>query len=184
MLPQPQAVKGAASEAAGKIFSRAQIEPSDFRRTLGYFCTGVVTITGYDRGEPIGFTAQSLVSLSLDPPLVGFSPSKSSETWPRLRNSKLFCVNILCEDQVEICEVFARRSSDRFKKIGWRHCASGLPVIDGSLGYICCTLEAEYETGDHFFVVGHVGELNVLRPENEPLLFFRGVVRSGSSASS
>jgi 3-hydroxy-9,10-secoandrosta-1,3,5(10)-triene-9,17-dione monooxygenase reductase component len=132
------------------MLSNTPIEPSHFRRTLGNFCTGIVTITGYDDGVPVGFTAQSLVSLSLRPPLVGFSPSKTSETWPLLRKSGQFCVNILCEDQREICNGFARRAVDRFTAVDWRESTFGLPVIDGSLAYICCTLDTEYETGDLF----------------------------------
>lgn len=159
------------------MFSDMQVESSNFRRTLGNFCTGVVIITGYDGAEPVGFTAQSLVSLSLDPPLVGFSPAKTSKTWQRLRQSGHFCVNILTEDQRTVCETFASYDADRFMNVGWRECASGPPVIDGSMAYIYCTLQDEHDTGDHTFVVGRVWELDVLRPQDNPLLFFRGAIR-------
>lgn len=164
------------------MFSNLQVESSKFRRALGNFCTGIVIITGYDGLEPIGFTAQSLVSLSLDPPLVGFSPAKTSRTWQRLRASGHFCVNILTDDQRAVCDTFASYDPDRFLNVAWRECASGLPVIDGSLAYIYCTLDAEHETGDHTFVVGRVGELDVLRPQDNPLLFFRGSIRSDAQA--
>ncbi|WP_354082122.1 flavin reductase family protein [Bradyrhizobium sp. S3.3.6] len=165
------------------MLSSVTIDPSLFRRTLSHFCTGIVVIAGYDRGGPVGFTAQSLVSLSLDPPLIGFSPSKTSETWSRLRNAKRFCVSILSDDQHDVCRTFSRRADDRFTNVGWSNCASGLPVLDGALAYISCTLEAEHDTGDHFFVVGCVDELEVLRSENEPLLFFRGEIRPGLRAN-
>ncbi len=155
------------------------VEPASFRQTMGHFCTGVVVVTSYDRGEPVGFTAQSLVSLSLEPALIGFSPAKTSETWPRLRNAKKFCVNILSDDQYALCRAFSRRSGDRFTDVGWQNCPSGLPVLNGALAYISCTLQAEHDTGDHFFVVGRVVELDVLRPADEPLLFFKGEIRPG-----
>lgn len=159
--------------------SNALIGPLQFRRTLSHFCTGIVVITSHDRGKPVGFTAQSLVSLSLDPPLIGFSPAKTSETWPRLRNAARFCVNILSDDQQDVCQAFSRRSDDRFTNLAWSNCAAGLPVLDGTLAYISCTLEAEHDTGDHFFVVGRVNELQVLRPEHDPLLFFKGQIVPG-----
>jgi flavin reductase (DIM6/NTAB) family NADH-FMN oxidoreductase RutF len=166
-----------------KMLGNVAIDPARFRKTLGHFCTGIVVITSHDCGQPVGFTAQSLVSLSLDPPLVGFSPSKTSETWPRLRNAKRFCINILSDDQRDICNAFSRRADDRFANIGWSNCGSGLPVLDGALAYISCNLESEHDTGDHFFVVGAVKELEILRPENEPLLFFRGEIRPGLRAN-
>jgi 3-hydroxy-9,10-secoandrosta-1,3,5(10)-triene-9,17-dione monooxygenase reductase component len=61
------------------------------KQVMGHFCTGVTIITAIDGGEPVGFTAQSFQSLSLDPPLVLFAPQKTSSTWPRLQAAKTFC---------------------------------------------------------------------------------------------
>ncbi|MDO8323754.1 MAG: flavin reductase family protein, partial [Phenylobacterium sp.] len=60
------------------------------RETLARFCTGVVLITGLEANEPVGFTVQSFVSVSLDPPLVSFCPQNTSESWPRIRSSGRF----------------------------------------------------------------------------------------------
>ena len=89
-----------------------------FRAVLGHFTTGIAIITGMDGGDPVGLTCQSFTSLSLDPPLVGFSPGKSSTSWPRIRRSGAFCVNVLTEDQEEICRVFATTGADKFRGVG------------------------------------------------------------------
>ena len=150
------------------------IDTSEFRRTLGAFCTGVAIVTGFDQGNPTGFTAQSLVSLSLSPPLIGLSPAKTSDTWKCIRPSQRFCANILSRAQAGLCRTFATKGADRFSGVRWHPSATGLPVLDGVVAYVCCTLEAEHETGDHFFVVGRVDELALLREQAEPLAFLRG----------
>jgi flavin reductase (DIM6/NTAB) family NADH-FMN oxidoreductase RutF len=152
------------------------IAPADFRRTLGNFCTGIAVITGTPDGKPVGFTVQSLVSLSLAPPLVGFSPAKTSGSWRRIRETGRFCVNILTSDQAAVCAAFAKGEGDRFLGMAWDSCGAGLPVLSGSLAFISCLIADEHETGDHTFVVGRVEELSVLRPDARPLLFFRGIV--------
>jgi flavin reductase (DIM6/NTAB) family NADH-FMN oxidoreductase RutF len=78
---------------------------TSLKETLARFCTGVVLITGRDGEEPAGFTAQSLVSVSLDPPLVSFCPAKTSESWPRIRRSGRFCVNVLSQAQHQTMRV-------------------------------------------------------------------------------
>jgi 3-hydroxy-9,10-secoandrosta-1,3,5(10)-triene-9,17-dione monooxygenase reductase component len=154
------------------------IDTVEFRRALGCFCTGVAVVTGIDQSEPLGFTVQSLVSLSLSPPLIGMSPAKTSGTWKRIRPSRRFCVNILSSEQTALCETFASKRADRFLGVSWGWSANGLPVLEHVMAYVCCRLETEHETGDHFFTVGRVQEIATLRDEAEPLLFLRGAFRS------
>ncbi|GGO54892.1 NADH-FMN oxidoreductase RutF, flavin reductase (DIM6/NTAB) family [Roseovarius pacificus] len=163
------------------IMDPGNFGPKDFRNTLGHFCTGIAVITGMDNGVPFGFTCQSVVSLSLEPPLIGFSPAKTSETWPRLRDSKHFCVNILADDQSDHCRLFSRKAEDRFTDVGFHTTAAGLPILDGALAYIACDIETEHEIGDHYLVVGRVQELAVCRPEASPLLFFKGTLSTGTA---
>lgn len=153
---------------------RHGIDTGEFRRTLGTFCTGVAIVTGLDRGNPADFTVQSLVSLSLSPPLIGLSSAKTSDTWKCIRPSQRFCANILSREQAELCRTFATKGADRFSGIRWRPSTTGLPFLDDVVAYVCCTLEVEHETGDNFFVVGRVEELALLREQAEPLLFLRG----------
>jgi 3-hydroxy-9,10-secoandrosta-1,3,5(10)-triene-9,17-dione monooxygenase reductase component len=69
-----------------------RVEPDDFRHVLGHFASGITVVTAIDDGEPVGFACQSFTSLSLDPPLVLFCPSKSSTTWPRIQRAGRFCI--------------------------------------------------------------------------------------------
>lgn len=151
-----------------------EIDGRRFRTTLGQFCSGVVIATGCLDGVPAGFAAQSFTSLSLDPPLVGLCPAKTSTSWPRLRDSGRFCINILAADQKPVCDLFAKSGIDKFASIDWRPGLTGSPIITGALAYIDCELVAEHDAGDHTIAVGRVLDLDIANPEGAPLLFFRG----------
>ncbi len=151
-----------------------EIDGRRFRTTLGQFCSGVVIATGCLDGVPAGFAAQSFTSLSLDPPLVGLCPAKTSTSWPRLRDSGRFCINILAADQKPVCDLFAKSGIDKFASIDWRPGVTGSPIITGALAYIDCELVAEHDAGDHTIAVGRVLDLDIANPEGAPLLFFRG----------
>lgn len=152
----------------------SELDSRDFRDTLGQFCSGVVIATGCLDGEPAGFAAQSFTSLSLEPPLVALCPGKNSTSWPRLRESGSFCINILASDQKAVCDVFARSGIDKFGSLAWSTGITGSPILDDVLAYIDCTLEAEHEAGDHTIAVGRVREINIVNGDKTPLLFFRG----------
>ncbi len=141
---------------------------------MSQFCTGVVIVTGISEGRPVGFAAQSFVSVSLAPPLVSICPAKTSTSWPLLRASGRFGINILGADQHGICMAFAKSGGDKFTQFGWARSSAGTPVLDGVLGFVDCSLEAEHEAGDHTLVIGRVHELDVFSVERSPLLFFRG----------
>lgn len=145
----------------------------EFRQAMGQFCTGVVIVTGVTDGEPVGFTAQSFVSLSLEPPLVGISPARSSQSWPRVRASGHFGINILGADQKALCGSFARSGTDKFSGLGWKASPAGSPILDGVLSFIDCKLEAEHDAGDHTIVIGRVVGLKTFPSEKAPLLFYR-----------
>src|SRR4029453_2078425 len=150
------------------------IDGREFRNTLRHFGRGVVIVTGMLNGVPAGLSAQSFSSLSLDPPLVLLCPARTSTSWPKLRESGKFCINILAEDQQPICDVFAKTGIDKFTALKWRPGITGSPVIDGVLAYIDCDLHAEHDGGDHTIVVGRVVDIAILDRSRGPLLFFRG----------
>lgn len=141
---------------------------------MGRFATGVVLVTGVDDGEPVGFAAQSFVSLSLDPPLVAVCPARTSTSWPRVRAGGRFCINVLAADQKPLCDAFARSGGDKFAGVDWRPGVTGAPVVEDVLAWVDCELEAEHEAGDHTIAVGRVRDLAVREAEGEPLLFFEG----------
>jgi 3-hydroxy-9,10-secoandrosta-1,3,5(10)-triene-9,17-dione monooxygenase reductase component len=150
------------------------IDGKTFRQVLGHYPTGVCVVTTTEAsGEKTGLAVGSFTSVSLAPPLVAFFPDKSSRTWPRIEQAGKFCVNVLAEDQQEVCRSFAARGVDKFAGISHRVSANGSPVIDDVIAWIDCSLHAVHEAGDHYIVLGRVHDLGVGRAA-PPLLFFRG----------
>jgi 3-hydroxy-9,10-secoandrosta-1,3,5(10)-triene-9,17-dione monooxygenase reductase component len=148
-------------------------DSAKFRQVLGHFPTGVTVITSVHEGQPVGLAVGSFASLSLEPPQVLFCPGKQSSTWPKIHATGSFCVNILAEDQEDVCRVFASSAADKFAEVGWKKSGNGSPILDGVLAYIDCTVADVVEAGDHYVVIGGVQDLEV-RHEGGPLLFFRG----------
>lgn len=152
---------------------RTQVDAGRFRQILGHFCTGVTVVTSMDGSEPVGFACQSFSSLSLDPPLVLFCPSRTSRTWARIQRTGYFGVNVLAEDQREVSRRFGRPGADRFAGLGWAPSPNGAPIIDGVLTWVDCVMEAVHGAGDHFVVIGRVTDLGP-QGDGRPLLFYRG----------
>jgi 3-hydroxy-9,10-secoandrosta-1,3,5(10)-triene-9,17-dione monooxygenase reductase component len=151
------------------------VKPEHFRDVLSHFATGVVVVTGLDEdGSPVGMTAQSLTSLSLDPPLVLVCPARSSTSWPRIAARRRFAVNVLGADQKSISGAFARRGTDKFASVGWSSGEWGMPLLSDAMAHIECDLEATYPGGDHHIAIGRVRTLAAASIEEaSPLLFFR-----------
>jgi len=172
-MPEPDVEDALGPEPADEVPAPRTIEAAHFRRVLGHYATGVTLITALHEGKPYGLAANSFTSVSLDPPLVSFCAAHTSSTWPHIKAAGHFCVNLLAEDQEELCRLFAVSGADKFAEIGYKKAATGAPVIDDVLGFLDCTIEAEHEAGDHVIVVGRVHDLDVAH-EGHPLLFFRG----------
>ena len=149
------------------------VDPRVMRDVLGHFASGVTVVTSIGPDGPIGFTCQSFSSLSLDPPLIAFAPSRTSTTWPRLREVGRFCVNVLAEDQSDLSQAFARSGTDKYAGVAWAPSPHGSPMLDGVVAWIDSEVEAEYEGGDHTIVVGRVLDLGA-DPLRSPLVFHRG----------
>jgi flavin reductase (DIM6/NTAB) family NADH-FMN oxidoreductase RutF len=154
--------------------SAPTIDSARFRQVLGHFASGITIITGIDGHEPVGLTCGSFFSVSLEPPLVAFTPAKSSSSWPRIKGSGSFCVNILSQEQEDVCRDFATKGADKFEGLGWSKGATGSPILADVLAWIDCHIEAEHDAGDHTIVVGRVAELHVGEEPDGPLLFYRG----------
>jgi 3-hydroxy-9,10-secoandrosta-1,3,5(10)-triene-9,17-dione monooxygenase reductase component len=143
-----------------------------FRSVMGAFATGVVVVTAVDDGEPVGFTAQSFLSLSLEPPLIALAPGRTSTSWPRIRRAGTFCVNVLSEDQADLGRRFAVPGVDRFAGLEWVAGRTGAPVLPGSLAWVECDVELIHDAGDHELVIGRVRALG--HRSGSPLVFYRG----------
>ena len=151
-----------------------EIDPAQFRSVLGHYPTGVCVVTGKPEGDrAAGLVIGTFTSVSLDPPLVGFCPDKRSSSWPLMRRTGRFCVNVLGADQVDLSRKFSARGEDKFHGVSHSLSKHGLPVLDGVVASIECDISAEHDAGDHLFVIGRVLSLEILRPA-APLLFFKG----------
>ena len=153
--------------------SEMQIEAATFREVLGNYPTGVCVITamGVD-GKPVGMVVGSFSSVSLDPPLVGFFPARSSSSWPQIEQAGHFCVNVLASDQTGLCRQIAA-PGDKFAGVEYAVSDHGLPVLEGIVAAIECRLDSVIDAGDHLLVLGHVVRLETRR-DADPMLFFRG----------
>jgi flavin reductase (DIM6/NTAB) family NADH-FMN oxidoreductase RutF len=145
-----------------------------FRRMMGSFASGVTIVTVVDSsGEPHGFTASAVTSLSLEPRMLLVCVNEHSATLSLIREAQTFAVNILSTDQQETAQQFATRQEGRFSGVRWRRgTETGAPILDGSLAYAECHLTDLCKGGDHVVVMGEIlaGDAH----EAEPLLYFRG----------
>lgn len=150
------------------------IDGARFRQVLGHFPTGVTVITATTPDGPAGLAVGSFFSVSLDPPLVAFCAAKASSSYPKVEAAGHFTVNILADDQEDVCRRFATSGADKFAGLGYQPSPwSGAPVLTGALAWIDCQLDDVHEAGDHWIVVGRVHDLEVGH-EGGPLIFFRG----------
>ncbi len=149
------------------------IDPIELRRCLGSFVTGVTVITVLDEhGAPIGMTANSFNSVSLDPPLIVWSLRTNASTFAVYSQARRFVVNILSEEQIEVSNRFARSGPDRFDGVAITPGIEGLPLLDGCAAHLECRTEATYPGGDHLLFLGRVERIST--SANKPLAFGAG----------
>jgi flavin reductase (DIM6/NTAB) family NADH-FMN oxidoreductase RutF len=144
---------------------------------MGCFATGVTVITAHNPdGIPIGLTANSFTSVSLDPPLLLVCIANNAGSAEVMRGVQNFAVNVLQIDQQPTSNRFAGKGEDRFANTRWEVGECGAPVLLGSLGVFECERDSLHEAGDHFILVGRVEKAS-FEPRRDPLLYFRGKYR-------
>lgn len=149
------------------------LDSRELRRIRGHYPTGVCVVTALSTAGPVGMVVGSFTSVSLEPALVAFLPDRKSNTWPKIEAAGHFCVNILAQGQLGVCEALACRAENKFDAIPYRLSGSGLPLIEGVVAGVDCQLYAVHEAGAHYIAIGQVLALDVERPE-PPLVFLRG----------
>lgn len=148
----------------------ADVYRSVFRR----HAAGVVVITADAGDGPAGFTATSLVSISLLPPLVSFAIATSASSWPTVSTATSLVINFLSADQHGIAGRFATSGIDRFAEpTNWSRLATGEPVLDEAPSYLRAQVEHRFAVGDHYLVVARLAT-HTERREHEPLLYHDG----------
>lgn len=154
------------------------IDPAEFRAVLGAYPTGVCVVTSTDMsGNHHAMVVGSFCSISLDPPLVGFFPAKTSRTWRAMRDCTRFCINVLGANHTEYCDKFTARAADKFAGINAHSSPGGQPRLQDALAWIDVTVAHITDVGDHDLVVGRVTAL-AAAATGEPLIFFRGRYRA------
>src|SRR3989442_13697419 len=110
------------------------VDPAQFRQLLGRFATGVTVLTTRDpAGRPVGMTASSVASVSLEPPLVLVSVDQKNDMYPALQTATRFVLNVLAADQEAVSRRLAEDHPNRFDGIGYRGTKHRIPGLDGGL---------------------------------------------------
>ncbi|MCW8173337.1 flavin reductase [Natrialba swarupiae] len=160
------------------------VSGDDFRTTLGTFATGVTVVTFTLDGDDHALTVNSFTSLSLDPRwCCGTVTSTRALTISSKADN--YAVNILTEDQEELSTRFAgqhHEMDDPFEGIDLFRSETGAPIFEDTLAYLDCTIDARHEGGDHTIFVGRVEDAAVQNPDEQPLIFFRGITRNSPSS--
>ena len=142
-----------------------------FRDALGSFSTGVTVVTIDGPAGPLGFTANSFSSLSMDPPLVLWSLAKSAGRFPHYAAATHFAIHVLAADQSELIQRFHRTGAG-FSGLEHDLNPQKVPLLAGALARFECEQHATYEGGDHLIVVGRVSR--VVCQDGAPLVFSKG----------
>jgi len=142
-----------------------------FRDALGRFATGVTVVTIDTLEGPMGFTANSFASVSLDPPLVLWSPAKSSMRFPYYAAARHYAIHVLAAEEAALGHRFVRGGTG-FDGITPEITPEGVPVIPGTLARFDCEQVATHDGGDHLIIVGRV--LRAMARSGAPLVFSQG----------
>jgi len=147
------------------------------RDAFGCFTTGVTIVTTLDEdGRPVGFTANSFASVSLDPPLALICVGAEASCLPALHTSGAFVVNVLHVDQQALAAQFARRGADRFEGVTPGTWHTGAPVLPGCMANFECRTEQSIDAGDHRILIGRILKVHH-DADHEPLVYLRGGYR-------
>ncbi|MBO9479386.1 flavin reductase [Shimia sp. R11_0] len=134
-----------------------EIDARALRDAFGAFMTGVTVVTTCQQdGTPVGFTANSFTSVSLDPPLVLVCLANASRNYDVFNEAGGFAVNVLSESQKDVSNTFARPVEDRFASVSWQRGPQGSPVFEGVSAWFDCAMFQRVEAGDHLILIGKV----------------------------
>lgn len=149
------------------------VDKRALRNTLGAFPTGVTVVTALSRqGVPLGITVNSFASVSLDPPLILWSQSRSSPSHDQFVLADTMVINILSEGQRDISTRFATPHPDKFEGVACSFTPCGTPVLEGCAATLVCRGATRYDGGDHTIHLCHV--LSFTSHSRDPLIFCRG----------
>ena len=146
----------------------------DLRDACGAFATGVTIVTTRSEGKPLGITANSFSSLSMDPPLVMWAPARRSARFEAFTLAERFTIHILNAEQLDLAAGFARSGDAPFAEVEWQEGPDGVPEFPGCAAVLRCRHHAIHPGGDHAIVVGHVESVSH-DAKAHPLVFHAGL---------
>lgn len=151
----------------------ASVDAKAFRDALGAYATGVTIVTTRSpEGIDVGVTANSFNSVSLEPPLVLWSLSRTSSSFEVFERSDYFVAHVLASDQEGLSNTFAKRGVDKFASLRFERGQGGAPLLEGCAARFQCRVAYRYEGGDHIILVGEV--LSFDREGRKPLAYLGG----------
>lgn len=156
-----------------------EIASDTFRQVMGRFATGISVVTTFNDGAPVGITVNALSSVSLDPPLVMVALDRSRFITPMVRASGRYAVNVLGEGQQALSDCFAHApvspGREDFCGATWSSGPAGLPLLEGAIATLECTVVQTFSAGDHDLFIGRVDSLDTPGAAGReiPLLYFR-----------
>jgi 3-hydroxy-9,10-secoandrosta-1,3,5(10)-triene-9,17-dione monooxygenase reductase component len=155
-----------------------EVGPELFRKVMGHFVTGVTVVTTFDGDDrPAGITVNALSSVSLDPPLVVVALDRRRFITPIVHAAGRFAVSILGEHQAALSDCFAGADvtpgREAFCGASWNPGATGLPILDGAVASLECTVSGSYAVGDHDLFIGEVVAVANEEHHPQPLLYYR-----------
>jgi 3-hydroxy-9,10-secoandrosta-1,3,5(10)-triene-9,17-dione monooxygenase reductase component len=154
--------------------------PDDFRVVMGHFATGISVVTTFDDDRPAGITVNAFSSVSLEPALVMVALDRGRFITPMVRATGRYAVNVLGADQQALSDCFAHApvrpgelGREAFCGAAWHPGPTGLPLLDGSIATLECTVIETFSAGDHDLFIGRVESMDQPRQGVAPLLYFR-----------
>ena len=154
-----------------------ELGPDTFRLVMGHFATGVTVVTVFDGEQPDGITVNALSSVSLEPPLVMVALDRRRHIVPAVRAAGRYAVNVLGEDQQRLSDCFAGAKLEpglgAFCGATWTTGETGVPLIDGAIATLECTIVQTVSVGDHDLFIGRADALASAADQAQPLIYYR-----------
>jgi 3-hydroxy-9,10-secoandrosta-1,3,5(10)-triene-9,17-dione monooxygenase reductase component len=151
------------------------ITDQTLRKMRGLFASGVTVVTSVHEGQLHGVTVSAFSAVSLNPPLVLICIANESESKEWIAESGVFAVNILSDEQEFLSERFAARApivNVRFDGVPYHTASTGSPILEGSIAWYDCRVEAIHDGGDHAIFIGRVVAIGFGDERKPPLVYF------------
>ncbi|MFZ2102925.1 MAG: flavin reductase family protein [Oricola sp.] len=146
-------------------------DPRDLRKAFGRFATGITVVTAATPDGPLGITANSFSSVSLEPAMVLWSIGRHSRRFDAFARADFQAIHVLGEDQADLCRRFSHTGID-FTGLEITYNRQRVPLLSGTLARFEVEIVDRIDAGDHVIQLGRVQRLSLA--DGEPLVFAAG----------